>query len=243
MNTRMRRAVVLVATLLTVAITARLGIWQLDRAAQKEALQAMLDRRATLPPLGMAELARVPSEAPEQHYRRVRLIGQWVGEHTVFLDNRQMRDAPGFFVVTPLRLRGGSDAVLVQRGWVPRNTADRTALPSVPTPTGEVVVDGIAAPPPGRLYQFSDAASGLIRQNLAIPSFSAETGLALRPLTVLQVDTPSMPADGLMRQWARPAIDVQMHYGYAFQWFALSTLAAGLYVWFQLIRARHATSA
>jgi surfeit locus 1 family protein len=42
--------------------------------------------------------------------------------------------------------------------------------------------------------------------------------------------------DGLLRQWPHPAVDVHKHYGYAFQWFALCALMAGLYVWFQLIR-------
>ena len=40
------------------------------------------------------------------------------------------------------------------------------------------------------------------------------------------------------REWPRPAVDVQKHYGYAFQWFALGALMAGLYVWFQLVRPR-----
>jgi surfeit locus 1 family protein len=31
---------------------------------------------------------------------------------------------------------------------------------------------------------------------------------------------------------------VHKHYGYAFQWFALSALTCGLYAWFQLIRPR-----
>ena len=36
------------------------------------------------------------------------------------------------------------------------------------------------------------------------------------------------------------AAGVHKHYGYAFQWFALSALILGLYVWFQLIRPRRA---
>jgi surfeit locus 1 family protein len=229
---------VLLAAVVASALTARLGVWQLSRAAQKVALQTLLDGRATLPPLGMGELATTPEQAAAQHYRRVRLTGHWVPARTVFLDNRQMNDAPGFFVVTPLMLTGSADAVLVQRGWAPRDQLDRTAVPKVPSPGGEVEVEGVVAPSPGRLYEFSTLASGPIRQNLPIASFAAETGLALRPFTVLQSDSSSTRGDGLRRQWARPAIDVQMHYGYAFQWFALSALVAGLYVWYQLIRPR-----
>ena len=47
----------LLATLVGIAITARLGFWQLDRAAQKVARQSQLDARATLPPLPASALA------------------------------------------------------------------------------------------------------------------------------------------------------------------------------------------
>ncbi|MBC8056770.1 MAG: SURF1 family protein, partial [Rhizobiales bacterium] len=60
----------------------------------------------------------------------------------------------------------------------------------------------------------------------------------LAPLSVLQADSPSTAGDGLLRDWPHPAVDVQKHYGYAFQWFALGALMAGLYVWFQLVRPR-----
>lgn len=245
-NQRLRHAVVLGATLLTVLGTARLGVWQLDRAAEKRALQTTLDTRARQPPLGATDLAHDAGAAASQHYRPVRISGHWLGRFTVFLDNRQMNDAPGFFVVTPFVIDHGdvhgaeTDAVLVQRGWAPRDLLDRAHVPEVPTPQGEVEVVGVMAPPPGRLFEFSGMASGPIRQNLPIQPFASATGLALRPFTIQQADSPATQGDGLRRQWPRPAVDVQMHDGYAFQWFALSGLAVILYVWYQLIRPRRA---
>ena len=233
-----RHWVVLAAAVVGVLGTARLGQWQLSRAAQKEALQAALDSRASAPVLNQASLATDASIADAQHYRRVHLHGQWVADRTIFLDNRQMNGRPGFFVVTPLRLGEGADAVLVQRGWAPRDMADRTHLPALPAQPGPVEVDGLIAPPPGRLYQFAADTAGAIRQNLDLEGFSRETGLALRPLSVLQSDNTAQPNDGLLRQWPAPAFDVQRHYGYAFQWFALAALITGLYVWFQLVRPR-----
>jgi len=238
MSPRARALTVLLAAFVGVAATARLGLWQLDRAAQKQALQQALDERGARPPLAQAELAETEDAASAQHYRRVRLRGWWVSDRTVFLDNRQMNARPGFFVVTPLQLAHADRAVLVQRGWLPRDAADRTRLPTVPTPSGEVEVVGHIAPPPARLYEFADAATGAIRQNLDLTAFAHETGLRLAPLSVVQDAAPAGPDDGLMRQWPRPAVDVHKHYGYAFQWFALCALMAGLYVWFQLVRPR-----
>ncbi len=119
----LRSLIVLLASVIAVAVTARMGLWQLDRAAQKTALQALIDERTRRPELPASALARSVDDAQAQHHRAVRLQGQWLLERTVFLDNRQMDGRPGFIVVTPLKLAGANDAVLVQRGWVPR---DRT---------------------------------------------------------------------------------------------------------------------
>ncbi len=234
MSPRARSLVVLAATVAGVALTARLGLWQLDRARQKTELQAAIDARGALPPLDAAALARDTAAAAVQHHRPVRLAGRWDAAHTVFLDNRQMDGRPGFYVVTPLVLEG-RDAVLVQRGWVPRDPRERTRLPAVSTPAGRVELQGTIAPPPARLFEFEAGGRGPIRQNLDLVAFAAETGLALRPLSVLQQGEAD---DGLARRWPRPAVDVSKHHGYAFQWFALAALLTGLYVWFQLLRPR-----
>lgn len=234
-----RRWVVLLAALAATLLTARLGVWQLDRAAQKNQVQATLDARLALPALLPAELAHDAQAAAAQHHRAVRLEGRWLAERTVYLENRQMNGRPGFFAVTPLRLDDGS-AVLVQRGWLPRDPMDRTRIVAAPPAPGRVVILGRIAPAPGRLYEFEAVASGPIRQNLDVDGYARETGLLLRPLTVVQEDGQPPPGDGLQRQWPRPAADVHKHYGYAFQWFALSALILGLYVWFQLIRPRRA---
>jgi surfeit locus 1 family protein len=234
----LRRWAVLLAALVGVALTGRLGVWQLDRADQKASLQALLDARSSLPPLDATVLARTPVEAELQHYRSVVLQGRWDAHHTVFLDNRPMGGRPGFLVVTPLLLSSPADAVLVQRGWVPRDATDRTRLPPVSTPDGPVTVRGLIAPPPARLFAFGADAPGPIRQNLELDAMARETGLVLRALSVLQVDTAEAGPDGLARQWSRPAVDVHKNYGYAFQWFSLAALMTGLYVWFQLVRPR-----
>lgn len=233
-----RAAWVLLATLVGVALTASLGAWQLSRAAQKIAIQAALTSRAQLPVLSDADLARDAQAAELQHYRPARLRGRWVADRTVFLENRQMNARVGFYVVTPLQLEGRPEAVLVQRGWVVRDLNDRSLLPEIATPNSLVEVEGLIAPPPARLYEFSAVAAGAIRQNLDLAGFAAETGLRLAPLSLQQHDSAATANDGLLRQWPPPAVDVQKHYGYAFQWFAMSALMAGLYVWFQLLRPR-----
>ncbi len=165
-------------------------------------------------------------------HQRALLRGTWVPEGTVFLDNRQMNARVGFFVMTPLRLEGGG-VILVQRGWVPRNFTDRAALPAVDTPAGLVQIEGRMAPPPSKLYEPGTSSGGAIRQNVDLVQLSAETGLELLPVTLRQTGAAS---EGMDRQWPAADLGVDKHYGYAFQWFGLSALIAGLYLWFQVIR-------
>ncbi len=209
-----------------------LGFWQLGRAAQKEALQAQIQTQGAQVPLTALELqALAPGAVPL--YRPARLSGTWEQAHTVYLDNRQMNDKVGFFVLTPLRLQGTGQVVLVQRGWVGRNFEVRTQIPQVETPQGLVWVEGLIAPAPSKLFELGAAASGPLRQNLDLRQFSQETGLMLADFTIRQTGAAS---DGLLRDWPPVALGVEKHYGYAFQWFALAVLIIGLYCWFQIIR-------
>ncbi len=239
----MRRLVVLVATLAAAALTARLGVWQLERAAQKTALQQQLDTRRALPPLAAADWPRRAQDVPALLQRAIVLEGRWLPQHQVFLENRQMSGQAGFYALAPLALPGGG-AVLVQRGWTPRDPAERTRIAAPPPPDGVVRVQGRIAAGPARLFEFTPAAaaSGPIRQNLDLDDFARSTGLPLAPFVVVQEDGGAPAADGLRREWPAPAADVHKHYGYAFQWFALAALVLGLYVWFQLLKPRIAVA-
>jgi surfeit locus 1 family protein len=234
----LRDAIVLVAAVAAALGTARLGLWQLDRATQKTALHQAQLARAAMPALQAAQLARSVAQAAEQQHRRVELEGRWLGAQSIYLDNRQLDGRPGFYLVTPLQI-AADDVVLVQRGWLPRNAQARERLSPVDTPSGPVRIEGRIAQGLARLYEFDSAASGVIRQNLDVAAYARETGLALRPLVVVQLDGA---ADGLQRQWTPAAVDVSKHHGYALQWFALSALITGLYVWFQLIGPRRRRS-
>ena len=207
-----RAVVVLLAALIAAAGTARLGMWQLDRAAQKTALFEARATRAALPPLQQSELAHHAPLPPRQLDRLVRLEGHWLAERTVYLDNRQMNGRPGFLVITPLLL-GPGDAVLVQRGWLPRDFIDRTRIVAPKTPASMVHIEGRIAPGATRLFEFEADASGAIRQNLDIEHYARETGLPLRPLLVVQTDGDTR--DGLDRHTPAAVLDVSTNNGYA----------------------------
>jgi surfeit locus 1 family protein len=231
-NARWKFWLITLGAVLAISSTLALGRWQLSRASQKEALQASIDSQAARPMLQGQTLA-AGTDLSAALNRRVTARGRWLAQSTVFLDNRQMNNKPGLYVVTPMRLADSNAVVLVQRGWVARNFLDRTLVPKIETPRELVEIQGRIAPPPSKLYAFGGPQTGLIRQNLDMTQFSAELGLALLPVSVQQLGAAS---DGLLRDWPQASTGVETHYGYAFQWFALSALIAILYVWFQIVR-------
>ena len=233
------RIVWFVVALACALLTARFGVWQLSRAHAKLANAALVAERSALPPLAGDALARDPVAAEGQWQRHITLAGEWDPAHTVFLMNRTMDERSGFYVMTPLRLPDGG-AVVVQRGWVPRDDADPMKVPALPTPGGPVKVFGHAAPWPSHWIDIGHGAGGPVRQNLELAAFTAESGLALRPLTVAEDATADNAADGLRRDWpsGNGGVSVTTNYGYAVQWFAMSLAFLGLWVWLQFIRPR-----
>lgn len=230
-----RRALIAGVALLCVVITASLGVWQLGRAQQKQTLQEQIQDRGALPPLSVTELLSTTDPATMVH-RPVVLTGHWVPEATVFLDNRPMAGRTGFFVLTPLRLSGVDAVVLVQRGWVPRDFLDRTRLPEVDTPLAQVQIRGRLAPPPSQLLALGEGGTGPIRQNVELSALAVEWRLPLMPdVSVLQTDADN---SGLLRDWPRFVGGAHKHRAYAAQWFAMSAIVAGLYLWFQILLPR-----
>lgn len=236
MKRRRAQWLVWLGVLVAMAATARLGIWQLDRAAQKIAIERAWQERAQLAPLPMAALPRDAADLAALLHRRVVVEGRWLSRHTLYLDNRVHDGAAGFVVVTPLLLAPG-DAVLVQRGWAPRDRIDRTRVPATNLPSGEVRLEARIAPWPSHRLELAGIDQGLIRQNLDPAQLAIEVGVPLRPLSLLQL-ADAGEHDALVREWPAPVQDVWKNQGYAVQWFALSALIAGLALWFRVIRPR-----
>ena len=230
-----RRVLIVAAAVAGIALTTSLGFWQWNRGQQRTALHEAQEAREQAAPVGARELLAARDGDTSLLQRPVVLRGQWLPERTVFLDNRQMNALQGFYVVTPLRVDGGQEVVLVQRGWVQRDFEKRDRLPSVETPAGPVEVHGRVAPPPAKLFALGREERGTIRQNLDLAAFRAETGL---PLAALSVQQAGAPSEGLLRQWPQAGSGAEKNYGYAFQWWAMAALIAILYVWFQLVVPR-----
>ena len=226
--------------LIVVAVTVRLGFWQRDRAHQKEALQAHITQFENAP---AQNVTATPVALKDIEFHRVRATGSFVPEKVVYLDNRPYNDQPGFYVVMPFKLHDGG-YVLVNRGWLPRNMNDRTAMRPYETPKGEIEIEGIARADASKAYELGQGGSAAhqrIRQNLDVNAYATETGLPLQPFVIQQL---SDDGDTLVRDWPVPATGVETNYGYMFQWWGMAAAAIGfgLYAARRAAKKEHAPS-
>ena len=231
------------AAMLSMGLTLSLGFWQLDRANTKLQRQAQIQQQSSLPALDRATLLGT-ADLSQHLFRTLRVKGRWLPQHSVYLDNRQMDGKAGLLLLTPFELSPGAPdqrhVILVQRGWVARNFLDRERLPDIRTVAGETELLGRLVPSPSKLYEFKEPDRGLIRQNVTIDDLAREFKLPLLSLSLQQLDAvgDTEGGDGLRRNWPQPQAGVEKHYGYMVQWWALSGLIAGLYLWHQVIRGR-----
>ena len=241
---RVRHFVIACSALVAVTATLMLGQWQLSRGRQKDLMQAQLEQQIKLPALSQNELIGLEDKRAYLN-RRVNLRGQWMADLTVYLANRSHAGRTGFWVMTPLKL-DNSNTVMVDRGWVGWNPASPSERPTgVVTPTGVVEIEALIVEPPSKMLelwgssaqqsnpQASYRTSG-IRQNFDLNLFESQTDIKLSAV----VHELGEPSDGLIRELPVLGVSSDRNFGYAVQWFMLSALIMGLYVWFQLIKPR-----
>ncbi|XP_059613398.1 SURF1-like protein [Phlebotomus argentipes] len=116
------------------ASTFSLGCWQVQRKKWKEGLIAELGEKTQLPAI---ELPENLDELENLEYRSVIVRGHFLHDREIFMGPRSLiqhgdgttkssvfskqGNTSGYLVVTPLKLEGREEIILVNRGWVPKN--------------------------------------------------------------------------------------------------------------------------
>ena len=129
----------------------------------------------------------------------------------VLIRNRSFDSAPGYHVVTPLRLADGS-ALLVNRGWIPIST-EVGKPPDIPAPpTGTVTVEGRVRgtqergafgptdPSDGVLTELARVDVARLRQQLTYPVLPAYVELTAQEPAPSPAAPPPHPAPRARRR-------------------------------------------
>lgn len=117
----------LLATLLVVAAVAlmiRLGIWQLDRLEARRAFNERVLEQQAEATLNL-DSESIGFDLYSMEYRQVNVRGQYIPEEEIVLRNQSWQGELGVQLFTPLQIEGTQQVILVQRGWIPAEQADR----------------------------------------------------------------------------------------------------------------------
>ena len=194
-----------------------LGFWQVDRAAQKDALEAAFAAHISAPATNILYLR----SSPELAWKRVRVEGHYDNERLWYLDNRIYRGQVGFDLISPLRTAGGR-LLLVNRGWRAGDPA-RRRLPQEPPVPGPVSLEGHVYIPPGKPLLLAPDTPGAgwpkLVQTVDIPAMSTALNEQVFPHLV-RLD-PGQSGTG-PSDWRPYFLSAARHRGYALTWFSLA---------------------
>jgi len=247
---RLPTAAGVVIALLVAATCVRLGVWQISRLHEKQALNARLRAALAATPADLAAADRAFARDPDSlRFGRWAARGRFDEAHKFLLMGRARNGDPGVDVVTPLvpdeASAGGPGgqgalAVLVDRGWIPSVDAATAKPEQYPAPGVRRIV-GLAEPLPRRPGRAPGEYTRVEIDSLAVYSVTAldaDSVAAHLPYPVRPYVLRALPDSSATPVGASPGgttvtlpspapvrfWDESMHRGYAGQWFSFAAI-------------------
>lgn len=211
-----------VFSLFAVGICIKLGLWQLARAQEK---QALLD----IEQVTITTLSQV--KADNLHHQ-VSLQGSFDNQQPILLDNQINHKRIGYHLYLPFH--SDENTILVNLGWLAASPS-RQVLPEIPKFTGLYHLNGTLSAPQGSPWLLGDNISAskdnvLLVQRTDILQLQSYLDTPLKPL-LLQLEHNSTV--GFSKTWQITVMPPAKHIAYAVQWFALAfalSLCSGYWI-------------
>ena len=199
-----------------------LGIWQIERAANKEGLLQDFNSEQESPP------TRLTSQSP--NWSRVFVDGVFDSSRQILIDNQIHKGKVGYKIFTPFRF-DDNKIVLVDRGWIAQGQS-RSDLPQLNILEKKSrIIATVTSPEQGVL-----AGSELLTNEW--PRVSQSKAVEVIALAfnepILDIVLVLDPGSSQITEFIqiKPfAITPVKHYGYAMQWFTMSIVLLGMFLY------------
>ncbi|MEM9102981.1 MAG: SURF1 family protein [Pseudomonadota bacterium] len=241
-----RKITLIVLCLLVSLLCARLAFWQIQRAQQKEQEQKTFSAKTQY-----IELQQNLSSQLED-FQGVKILAVGVEPYHVLLDNRTRNGQVGFELLSLVKDINSQQYLWLNRGWLPAHL-HRDTLPSFTQIKKPQMIKGRLITPQSSYWlpelktttdwpavavsAKNDGITQFIENKLRIHvlpqiMYAEQLPSSVQPETVLSNEKNSFQQTVLYNtQWHFKKANPDKHWGYAFQWSALSLLILILMVW------------
>jgi surfeit locus 1 family protein len=219
-------------TLLIGVMMIGLGFWQLDRLDQRRASnatrQAVLTQNPVMLPADAAAALALVGQ-------RVRASGSYLNDQSMILRARRSNSGvEGVHLLTPFKLAGSDQVLIIDRGWLPTEQAPPEARAAFAVER-EITVEGVALAaeprPDAPLAAMDLALPGENRIDawvrVDIDKMQAQIDAPLLPIYVELLPAPDSPILPVPVDPRR--LDEGPHLGYALQWFTFTIILVIVY--------------
>jgi surfeit locus 1 family protein len=221
----------------------QLGQWQMDRLRWKNDLIAAIETAYQADPqntpLTRTRLETLKSQGIVFDYGTVR--GTYLHAAEIAIGPRTHQGKPGYHIITPLRLADATDTlVLVNRGWVPLDQAQRLTRADTRHRAASVIIGTVRAiPKPNPMTPANDPARDQwfqIDPAQIAAHFKLDASILDHVMIYAESETPSFPLPVAHEKGWMPENN---HLGYALFWFGMALVLVVIYgIRFWGIRSR-----
>lgn len=220
----------LLITVLVFSALVKLGLWQSDRALEKERRLSQIETLSSQKPISLSQVMLLATEGMSDiNDYPVSINGEFNKDNVFLLDNQVSNGRLGYRVYQVAVEQ--EQAVLVSLGWV-QGSIDREKLPTAKSLYGEHTFKGhIGLIEKGIVLQeqdFSTVSWPLRVQQIELDKFSSIINRSLLPF-VVYLDKNEVI--GFEKNWQPIVMPPEKHRAYAFQWFSLSIAWMLLMLW------------
>ena len=198
-----------------------LGIWQIERAANKEGLLQDFNSEQESPP------TRLTSQSP--NWSRVFVDGVFDSSRQILIDNQIHNGKVGYKIFTPFRF-DDNKIVLVDRGWIGQGQS-RSDLPQLNILEKKSRIIATVTSPQQGVLAGSELLTNewpRVSQSKAVEVIASAFNEPILDI-VLVLDPGSSQITEFIQ--IKPfAITPVKHYGYAMQWFTMSIVLLGMFL-------------
>ncbi|MDB4120782.1 SURF1 family protein [Gammaproteobacteria bacterium] len=199
-----------------------LGVWQIERAAHKEGLLQAFNAEQESPPI------RLTSQSPD--WSRVFVDGIFDSSRQILIDNQIHKGKVGYKIFTPFRF-DDNKIVLVDRGWIAQGQS-RSDLPQLKILEKKSRIIATVTSPEQGVLAGSELLTNewpRVSQTKAVEVIASAFKEPILDI-VLVLDPGSSQITEFIQ--IKPfAITPVKHYGYAMQWFTMSIVLLGMFLY------------